>query len=100
MDYYRLQTKHADALVYLKWGKYGNGRDALELVDASDGMVVMKASINIPDFMLDPEEIIVKDYAENEGVLDFLQSNGIIGPTIGFANTGYVKCPFAKILKR
>lgn len=87
-------------MVYLKWGRYGNGRDALELIDADDGIPIMKASVNIPDFMLDPDEIIIKDYAENEGVLDFLQSNGIIGPTIGMANTGYVECPFAKILKR
>lgn len=100
MQYYHLQTKNADYLVYLKWGRYGNGREALELVDSTDQLTVMKASLNIPDFMLDPDEIIIKDYSENEGVLDFLQSNGIVGPTVGMVNTGYVKCPFCKILKR
>ena len=99
-EIYRLKTRYADANVILKWGRYSNGRDALQLIDARDGMPIMKASVNVPTFMLDPDEIIIKDYAENEGVLEFLQSNGIIGPVIGLANTGYVKCPFCKILKR
>ena len=53
-------------------GKYGNGRIALQLIDANDGSMVAVATVNLPDVELNPGEIIIKNYSENEGMLNTL----------------------------
>lgn len=55
-----------------------NGRLALELVDADDGLPVARATVNIPDVELNPGEVVIKNYAENEGLLEVLVAAGIV----------------------
>lgn len=95
---YKYQSKYGSYIVDLQWGQYGNGRPALELVDASDYEPVCVATINLPDVPLGEHETIIKDYSENEGVLNFLQTNGIVGPVKRWVRTGFVECPIVDIL--
>ena len=65
-----------DYYVTLDKGQYENGRLALRLVD-NEG-VVAKVTVNLPEIILRPNEIIVKCYGENEPMLGFLMANGLI----------------------
>ena len=68
-----------------------NGRYALFLVDHETFEPVAVATVNIPDKYITDNEVIVKNYSENEGMLQFLINQQIIdgGKCISFSN-GYV----------
>jgi hypothetical protein len=59
------------------WGFYPNGRVGLRLVE--DGSPVGTATVNTA-IRLDPDEIIVRDYAESEGTVDALVEAGVVEP--------------------
>ena len=60
------------------YGQYGNGRTAISLMDAADGSPIATASVNLPDEPLKDKEVAIKDYSENEGMLDALMDAGVI----------------------
>ncbi len=95
---YTISTPYGTYDVTLKWGYYANGRPALELLHAEDGDPVMVCTVNLPEVHLSEGETIIKDYSENEGCLDFLQKNGIVGPVKRMVRTGFVQCPIVDIL--
>jgi hypothetical protein len=77
---------------------YNNGRPALELLeeDMEYGLTpYATATVNLPDVLLEPNEVLIKDYAENEGILQFLTDNNIVVPTNKGVNSGYVWIPVA-----
>lgn len=96
---FELNTPYGHYTVRPEWGNYSNGRTALELIDVEDGEVVMVATVNVPNSMIQKDELIIKDYSENEGVLQSLQNAGIVGPVLGTVRTGFVSCPVVKRLK-
>ena len=64
----------------LKFGYYENGRIAIQLIDAFDKSRVAVATVNVPEIELEEGEIIIKNYTENEGMLEALCDAGIIEP--------------------
>ena len=75
---------------------YNNGRPALELLeeDLEYGLTpYATATVNLPDVLLQPNEVLIKDYAENEGILQFLVENNIVTPTQNGVQSGYVWIP-------
>lgn len=56
----------------------GVDRIGLLLKDIHDGEPVAVATVNIPEIPLVPNEVIIKDYSENEGMLDTLIAAGVI----------------------
>lgn len=95
---YELKTKYSEDDVVLKFRKYSNHRTAIELISVTDGYPVMVATVNVPDEILEDGEIIIKNYSENEGLLEFLQSNGIVGPTKRHVRSGWVLLPVVDLL--
>ena len=81
--------------VLLKKGVYNTGTPALELIDAEDGFPFAKCTVNVPGLAKD--EVGVKDYSENAGMLDFLIGNGIVEKPHRYENSGFVKIPICKI---
>ena len=69
-------------------GEYANGQTSIQLVD-QDGMPFMTASVahdvNIPD-----DCVIIKNYSENEGILQALIEAGIIEKPFCEIPTGFV----------
>lgn len=61
------------------YSTYNNGRPALQLFDAEGP--VARATINVPNVELDDDEVVVKDFGENSGMLDALSNAGIVVPT-------------------
>lgn len=58
-------------------GKYSNGNTALSVID-DDGLPIAKLTTNIEDINLKDGEVIIKNYSENEGVLQDLIDMGIV----------------------
>lgn len=79
--------------VFIQKGKYSNGRTSLQLIDASDGIPHSVATVNLPDVLLADNEVLIKDYSENDGMLDFLVNNNIVIPTDRGVQSGHVWIP-------
>jgi hypothetical protein len=62
-------------------GLYGNSRLALRLVDAETGAPVATATVNVPEQPLAEGEVIIRDYAENTGILKALVAAGVVQAT-------------------
>jgi hypothetical protein len=66
--------------------KYGNGRVALEMIGSAgskyEGEPIVVASVNIPHEKLAADEVVIKNYSENEGILDVLVKAKIISAPI------------------
>ena len=77
---------------------YGNERIALELIDANDSEPVARATTNLVNENLKEDEVFIKDYSENEGMLNLLMDKKIVSPPIGFARSGWVQIPKCKLL--
>jgi hypothetical protein len=57
------------------------GHIALLLID-KEGDVFLKASTTRPDIVLAHDEVLIKDYTENTGIIEPLQRAGVIGPKL------------------
>ena len=88
----QVQFKEWNADIYVERYK-NNGRIAIELIDPEDGEIIAVATINIPEIELQENEVIIKDYSENEGMYLTLLMAGVIGPAKYYVETGFVTCP-------
>jgi hypothetical protein len=80
------------------WNKYAdNGRTAIELVDADTGEPIARATTNLPHIGLGKDEVMIKDYSENEGMVDALADAGIIALPDAFVQSGFVKVPICRL---
>lgn len=96
---YTLKTAYETYNVRLKFAKYNNGRTAIEIIDVEDGCPVMMATVNLPEAVINDDEVIIKNYSENEGVLEFLIENGIVSKPLRTVSSGWVTCPIVRFLK-
>jgi hypothetical protein len=85
--------------VRLTQREYGNKRTALTM-ESAIGEPYMKISVNVDDVPIRPNQIVVKDYSENEGILHWLQDNNIVSAPIGGAKVGHVFCPLVELLPK
>jgi len=83
--------------VNIKLGRYYGGNLAVQL-EEEDGQPFATASINVKELDLAGGEFVCKDYSENEGMLNFLLSNGIAEDTGRKVNTGYVNSSILKLI--
>jgi len=74
-------------------------RNAMILKDQEDGSMVAVASVNVSGTDLADDEILIKDYSENEGMLDALVGAGYVMDTGKKVRSGFVEIPICKLLK-
>lgn len=84
-----------DCLVDVKVIDYRNGGSAILLTDALDGSPFAHGTVWIDG--LSANEVAVKDYSENEGMLNFLVENNIIEQPYRQMESGYVTLPICKL---
>jgi hypothetical protein len=82
--------------VWLEKQKYANGRTALLLMD-EEGQVAC-ATVNLPEHDLQPGEMFVKTWGENERMLEFLVKHNLVIDTGREVPTGYVRARVCKLL--
>ena len=83
---------------------YVNGQNSISLTDVKDGLPVAHASICIPsvyceknNIPISNDEVFIKNYSENEGILDILIESRIVEP-VDIINLGQVLVHKCKIL--
>lgn len=86
---------YGEYLVEIKISNYQNGQKRIDFIDSEDGFPVLVATVAIKE-ELNPSEIAIKNYSENEGVLDFLIKEGIVSPPLRYFNSGYVNIPICE----
>jgi hypothetical protein len=86
--------------VYFQLHRYVVGAVAIAMVDAATGEPVAKVTVNIPGVELGDDEILVKDYAENEGMLDWLLESGLVEHTGRAVSTGHVTVSVVRLTDR
>lgn len=94
---FTFKTRHNQHDVYVERQTYDRGGLRIQLVDA-DGNPFAVASVAVAGVELEPDEIIVKDYSENEGMLEFLVENNIVEETDQSVIVGRAMCKIAKVL--
>lgn len=85
--------------VNLRFQEYSQGGTCIRLVTTT-GSPVATATVHLPTIDLAKDEVAIKDYSENEGVLDFLVENGIVSSPVRWVQSGYVKIHICKLLKK
>ena len=89
---------------FLQLAKYSNDRLAIQLVSAEEnieeglflGEHIATSTVNLPNVEVAEDEIIIKDYAENEGMAQALEVAGYISPAIKTVQTGFTSAKIAK----
>lgn len=83
----------------LRERRYGNGRVALELIDRADGESAAVATVNLPHEPLGRNEVFVKDYSENAGMLAALEAAGVVRPTGRTAAAGFATVAHCELVR-
>lgn len=78
-------------------GRYSNGRRAIRLFDANDGGPVATASVNLPEIDLAEDEIAIKTYSENTGILEVLLDGGVLAPPHREVSNGFAIFPVCRL---
>jgi hypothetical protein len=76
------------------------GATALVLWDAQVDEMAAVATVNIPEVALRPNEVLIKDYSENVGMLKALEDAGVVKATGMAARSGFVEIPVAELQGR
>ena len=63
-----------------------------------EGEPVATATINQPGFNLEPDQVLIKDYAENQGILNALVNAGIIEDTGISVPVGHAEARLCRLL--
>ena len=82
--------------VTVELSKYSNGRTAISLIEHNEEFGPLPyaiASVNLPDVLLLENEVLIKDYSENEGMYEFLLTNNIVKHTTKGYDNGFVWFP-------
>lgn len=68
---------------------YGNGQNCLRIFE--NGMPYMTASVSLVNENQADNEVFIKNWSENDGIMQDLMASGIIGPVMQYIPTGFVE---------
>lgn len=89
----KINTKHLkDQEAEIKTGQYNTGSTAMQLV-SPDGELLLTATVNIPAVILHEDQVLIKDYSENEGILAELIRHNIISQPEFYVTADFVDIP-------
>lgn len=84
--------KFRDYKCKVVYSRYANNkRLAIALYDEEDYQPVATCTTNVSDEPLEYNEVIIKNWSENEGILNLLIDNNIIYPSHRTIQLGYVE---------
>lgn len=92
-------AKYIDEPCVISIGEYANGRKAISIADV-DGFPMATATSNIPewDAQLEEDDVIMKTYSENEGIMEDLIAQGVISEPHAEGSNGFANFPICKLL--
>ena len=74
-----------------------NNQTSLQLL-TEEGLPFMTITKNIEHVILEEDEVIIKDYSENEGILQALIKENVIAKPHETINSGYVKLHICQLI--
>ena len=77
----------------VQFSRYHDNNLAIILVDIVAGGPVATAPVNIDGVKLASNEVCIKDYSENTGMLMALQAAGIVESVVDVVQSGFVDVP-------
>ena len=84
-------------LLFIKREIYKEGGIRIQLYDSTDGTPYATATTNIQGD-LESGEVAIKNWSENEGILDFLVEHKFIEKPHRFVEQGFVRIPICKLI--
>lgn len=81
----------------LDFGLYRNGQTSIQLYDTEINEPVATATSCL-DLKINSDEVIIKNYSENEGILEELIKSGIVSEPVELINSGYAVFNVCKLL--
>ena len=94
-----IKVKFKEWNCYLEFDKYlSTDNNAIHLKEEETDEYIATASVNLSGIRLEKDEVMIKDYSENEGMLKTLVNAKIIGEPITHIQSGFVLIPVCKIL--
>ena len=81
------------------YAKYGNDRVAIQLLQADNNEPIAVASVNLPDHRMEADEIAIKDYSENEGMLEALMKAKVVSAPLRYIESGFVTIPVCQLFQ-
>jgi hypothetical protein len=95
----RLKSKYLpDALYELVWSQYRNGSTALSLRGLRNPAIAMTPSVNIVGVVTDKSHVLIKNWSENQGILESLIEAKVISEPLMQIPTGFVRADLCKVL--
>ena len=88
--------RHKGTLLAVEVGQYLNGQHCIKLFDSMNKIPYAVATVAI-ELELKKDEVAIKDYSENEGILRSLIMAGIIHEPHKFYSSGFVQIPISKL---
>jgi len=83
----------------LQWAHYSNARPALQIVTEYNEPL-LTASVNMPDHLLPPNCIFIKNYSENAGIMEELIRHNILADTKATIQSGFIKVNICVIVDK
>lgn len=80
----------------LEYCKYQCGQTRISMV-TEEGKPMHIATVAIPDVHIDDDEVIIKDYSENEGIYNCLVTEGVVHPHHRTIRSGFVELYVCKL---
>lgn len=94
---HKINTRYCNKTVEFKWSKYPSGQHALQLFGQHGPE--MTVTSNMPDHDISSNEIVVKNYSENEGILsELVRLNIIDHGGMRLIRSGFVELAVCKLL--
>ncbi len=90
--------KHYETELKLGFAKYPNNRLAMQLFEKETDDLYAMATINLPNEELADDEVIIKNYSENKGILPMLEKAGIVKRTERTVYSGFISAHVCKLL--
>lgn len=94
-----MEIKVKGTVCILEFGKYRNGDGvAIELIEKESGEPYATATVNLVGTVLRKDNVAIKDYGENDGVLDALMKGDVVSAPLFYVENGHVSIPICKLL--
>lgn len=78
--------------------KYGSGQNSLRLIDVEDGQPVATASVCLEDQPQQENQVFIKNYSENAGIMEALMLQGVISGPVAVIPGGHVNFTVHELL--
>lgn len=96
MKIFKNKLTYEGKIVTLELSYYIEPYNNALIMLSEEGSLVATCSTNIEPLGYD-NLIFIKDYSENEGMLEFLIKNDVIVQVLGKIETGYVEVPICEL---